>query len=410
MILRRSGAAHKKSLPGLCSVLRCVPSDLSAVGITNQRETTVVWDRRTGKPVYNAIVWQDTRVADTVNEFSREFGQDRFREKTGLPLTTYFSSLKIRWILEHVPGVRERADAGDVLFGNIDTFLVWHLTGGSDGGLHVTDVTNASRTQLMNLNTLDWDPDLLSAFEIPRAMLPRICSSSEVYGTVSESGLQGVVLAGILGDQQAALVGQTCFRPGEAKNTYGTGCFLLMNVGPKAVPSKCGLLTTLGYKFGDKPAVYALEGSVAITGALVQWLRDNLEFIDKSSDIEGLAASVDRQWRSLFCTGLFRFVCALLEGQCSRGHCWTYSIRDQSSSRSRCARSNCVSDPRSAGGHGERLGYCACFAPRRRWNGREQPADAVPGRHSEPPRCPAYNRRNHGAGCGLCRWPRGGRL
>ena len=268
------------------------PSDLSAVGITNQRETTVVWDRRTGKPVYNAIVWQDTRVADAVTDFSRQLGQDRFREKTGLPLTTYFSSLKIRWILERVAGVRERAEAGDVLFGNIDTFLVWHLTGGSSGGLHITDVTNASRTQLMNLNTLDWDPDLLSAFDIPRAVLPRICSSSEVYGTARESALQGVVLAGILGDQQAALVGQACFRPGEAKNTYGTGCFLLMNVGPKAVPSKHGLLTTLGYKLGNEPPVYALEGSVAITGALVQWLRDNLGLIDKSSDVEALAASV----------------------------------------------------------------------------------------------------------------------
>lgn len=268
------------------------PSDLAAVGITNQRETTLMWDRKSGKPVYNAIVWQDTRVADSVAEFERQGGQDRFRPQTGLPLTTYFSGLKTRWMLENIPGVREQAEAGDVLFGNVDTFLVWHLTGGPDGGIHITDLTNASRTQLMNLETLDWDPAILSAFGIPAAMLPRICSSSEVYGTARESALRGATIAGILGDQQAALVGQTCFKPGEAKNTYGTGCFLLMNVGEKPVPSNCGLLTTLAYKMGDQPAVYALEGSIAITGALVQWLRDNLGLIEKSSDVEALAMSV----------------------------------------------------------------------------------------------------------------------
>jgi glycerol kinase len=268
------------------------PSDLAAIGITNQRETTVLWDRKTGKPVYNAIVWQDTRVADMVSEFSLQGGQDRFRVQTGLPLTTYFSGLKIRWMLEHLPGARQQAEAGDLLFGNMDTFLVWHLTGGSDGGIHITDVTNASRTQLMNLNTLEWDPEILATLGIPVAILPRIVSSSEVYGTASESVLQGVTIAGILGDQQAALVGQTCFKPGEAKNTYGTGCFLLMNVGDVPVPSKAGLLTTLAYKFGDQPAVFALEGSIAITGALVQWMRDNLGMIDKSSDIETLAISV----------------------------------------------------------------------------------------------------------------------
>ena len=268
------------------------PSDLAAIGITNQRETTVLWDRKTGRPVYNAIVWQDTRVADSVTEFARQGGQDRFRPQTGLPLTTYFSALKIRWMLENIPGVREQAEAGEMLYGNLDTFLVWHLTGGSEGGIHVTDVTNASRTQLMNLHTMNWDPNVLSAFGIPTAMLPRVCSSSEVYGTARESVLQGVAIAGILGDQQAALVGQTCFKPGEAKNTYGTGCFLLMNVGNQPVPSHCGLLTTLAYKMGDQPAVYALEGSIAITGALVQWVRDNLGLIEKSSDIETLANSV----------------------------------------------------------------------------------------------------------------------
>jgi glycerol kinase len=268
------------------------PRDLAAIGITNQRETTVLWDRRTGQPVHNAIVWQDTRVADSVAEFAKNGGQDRFRTKTGLPLTTYFSSLKIHWLLDRVPDVRARAEAGDVLFGNIDTFLAWHLTGGVKGGIHVTDVTNASRTQLMNLHSLDWDSEILSAFGIPRTMLPQIRSSSEIYGPVRESTLQGVELAGILGDQQAALVGQTCFRPGEAKNTYGTGCFLLMNVGERPVPSKHGLLTTMGYKMGEQKPIYALEGSIAITGALVQWLRDNLGLITKSSEIEDLAASV----------------------------------------------------------------------------------------------------------------------
>jgi len=268
------------------------PSDLAAIGITNQRETTVLWERRTGKPVHNAIVWQDTRVADDVAEFSKNGGQDRFRQITGLPLTTYFSGLKIRWLLENIRGLRQHAEAGEILFGNIDTFLVWHLTGGPDDGIHVTDVTNASRTQLMNLETLDWDKVMLAAFGIPRAMLPAVRSSSEVYGTATESVLQGVTIAGILGDQQAALVGQTCFRAGEAKNTYGTGCFLLMNTGEHAVPSKHGLLTTLGYRLGKQPAVYALEGSIAITGALVQWLRDNLGLIERSPDVETLALSV----------------------------------------------------------------------------------------------------------------------
>jgi glycerol kinase len=267
--------------------------DFAAIGITNQRETTVVWNRKTGKLVTNAIVWQDTRTSDYVSELARQGGQDRFRAKTGLPLSTYFSSLKIRWILDHVSGSREQAEAGDLLFGNIDTFLVWHLTGGPRGGIHVTDVTNASRTQLMNLETLAWDRGLLDVFGIPEAMLQKICSSSEVYGEVKEGPLSGVPIAGILGDQQAALVGQTCFRPGEAKNTYGTGCFLLMNTGEQPVQSKCGLLTTVAFKFGGKPVHYALEGSIAITGALVQWLRDNLGLIGTSSEVEALGRSVE---------------------------------------------------------------------------------------------------------------------
>src|ERR1700752_3095053 len=265
------------------------PRDLAAIGITNQRETTVVWNRKTGKPVANALVWQDTRVADYVGELAKAGGTDRFRGKTGLPLTTYFSGLKIRWILEHVKGAREQAQAGEAIFGNVDTFLVWHLTGGPKGGVHITDVTNASRTQLMNLETLSWDKELLNAFGIPEAMLPRIRSSSEKYGIAQEPAIKDVPIAGILGDQQAALVGQTCFEPGEAKNTYGTGCFLLMNTGTRKVDSKSGLLTTMAYKLGEKPAHYALEGSIAITGALVQWARDNLGLIAKSSDIESLS-------------------------------------------------------------------------------------------------------------------------
>ena len=273
--------------------------DIAVVGITNQRETTVVWNRRTGKPYYNAIVWQDMRTADLVIEFSGDgHGQDRFRSKTGLPLATYFSGLKLKWLLDNVPNLREDAERGDAIFGNMDTFVVWNLTGGpahggTNEGLHLTDVTNASRTQLMNLQTLDWDDSLLSDFTVPRAMLPQIRPSSEVYGMVASEVLPGVPIAGILGDQQAALVGQTCYEPGQAKNTYGTGCFLLMNTGTEIRTSTCGLLTTVAYQFQNEPAHYALEGSVAISGALVQWLRDNLGIIKKSTDIEALARSVD---------------------------------------------------------------------------------------------------------------------
>jgi glycerol kinase len=269
-----------------------LPADLAAIGITNQRETTVVWNRKTGRVVYNALVWQDTRVGDAVAEFSDDGGQDRFREKTGLPLASYFSGLKIRWVLKNIQGAHVAADAGELLFGNIDSFLVWRLTGGTDGGIHVTDVTNASRTQLMNLKTLAWDPEMLKAYGIPEKMLPKIVSSSEVYGKARLDSIQDVSIAGILGDQQAALVGQTCLRVGEAKNTYGTGCFMLENTGTEIVHSKSGLLTTVAYKLGDRPAHYALEGSIAYTGALVQWLRDNLGLIQKSTDIESLARTV----------------------------------------------------------------------------------------------------------------------
>ncbi len=267
-------------------------SDIAAVGVTNQRETTVVWDKATGQPVHNAIVWQDTRTDQICGELEADGGQDRFRAKTGLPIATYFSGPKIKWILDNVDGVRAKAEAGDVVFGNIDTWVIWQLTGGPDGGVHVTDVTNASRTMMMNLETLDWDDEILGILGVPRAMLPQIRASSEVYGE-AKGDLAGIPVAGDLGDQQAALFGQTCFAVGEAKNTYGTGNFLLLNTGNEAVQSKSGLLTTLAYKIGDQPAVYCLEGAIAITGALVQWLRDNLGLIKESPEVEDLAKTVE---------------------------------------------------------------------------------------------------------------------
>ena len=269
-------------------------SEIAAIGITNQRETAVVWDKVTGEPFYNAIVWQDTRTDEICNELAKEGGQDRLRAKTGLPLATYFSGPKVKWILDNVYGAREAADRGDLSFGTMDTWLIWNLT-----GKHVTDVTNASRTLLMDLETLDWDDELLALMDIPRSMMPEIRSSSEIYGHVEMGGIaldgvfEGMPVAGDLGDQHAALFGQTCFSPGEAKNTYGTGCFMLLNTGEKPVPSKSGLLTTMGYKIGDQSAVYALEGSIAVTGALVQWLRDNLGIIENSADVEELAKSVE---------------------------------------------------------------------------------------------------------------------
>ena len=266
--------------------------DIAAVGITNQRETTLVWDKTTGKPYYPAIVWQDTRTDMICNKLAEEGGQDRFRSVTGLPLATYFSGPKIAWMLENIPDLRQAAEEGKAVFGNIDTWLLWNLTGGVDGGLHYTDVTNASRTLMMDLQTLDWDDEILKTLSVPRKMLPEIKASSQIYGE-AKGLLEGMPVSGILGDQQAALFGQTCFEPGEAKNTYGTGCFMLINTGNKPVASRCGLLTTVGYKIGDQAAVYCLEGSIAITGALVQWLRDNLRMIDSAPEIESLAKSVD---------------------------------------------------------------------------------------------------------------------
>jgi len=272
-------------------------SDLAALGITNQRETAVVWNRKTGRPYYNAIVWQDTRTDRIASALEREGKGDVIRQKAGLPPATYFSAGKVQWILENVDGVREAAEAGDAVFGNTDTYLLWNLTGGPDGGVHVTDVTNASRTMLMNLETLDWDDELISFFNIPRQMLPEIRPSSDPnkYGeTLANGPLGGVVpLTGDLGDQQAATVGQVCFKPGEAKNTYGTGNFMLLNTGTELVRSKAGLLSTMCYKFGDEAPVYALEGSIAVTGSAVQWLRDQLGIISGASEIETLARTVE---------------------------------------------------------------------------------------------------------------------
>ncbi|WP_020662584.1 glycerol kinase GlpK [Amycolatopsis benzoatilytica] len=286
------------------------PSDIAAVGITNQRETAVVWDKTTGKPVYNAIVWQDTRTDKIATDLGAlGGGQERYRSKTGLPLATYFSGPKIKWILDNVDGARPRAEAGDLLFGNMDTWVLWNMTGGVDGGVHVTDPTNASRTLLMDLDTLQWDADIAAEMTIPLSMLPEIRSSSEVYGKVRERGaLGGVPIAGILGDQQAATFGQACLSPGEAKNTYGTGNFVLLNTGTEKVLSENGLLTTVCYKIGSNDTVYALEGSVAVTGSLVQWLRDNLGLISSAAEVEEFARTVEDNGGAYFVpafSGLF---------------------------------------------------------------------------------------------------------
>ena len=300
-------------------------SELSALGIANQRETTVVWDRRTGKPVYNAINWEDTRTDRLCRALAAEFGQERFREKTGLPVSTYFSGPKVRWLLDRIPGLRERAEEGEVLFGTMDSWLLWKLC-----GRHVTDVTNASRTLLMNIQTLGWDDELLSMIGIPRAMLPEIRPSSEIYGEAGVA-VAGLPVASVLGDQHAALVGQTCFSPGDAKCTYGSGSFLLLNTGERPITSYSGLLTTLGYQLGDSPPTYALEGPIAITGALVQWFRDNIGLIGSAAEIETLALTVEDNGGCYFVpafSGLFaphwrsdaRGVIAGLTGYINKGH------------------------------------------------------------------------------------------
>jgi len=268
-------------------------ADVAAIGITNQRETAIVWDRATGEPICNAIVWQDTRTQPLIDRLAADGGIRRFAETTGLPLATYFSASKIAWILDNVDGARKRAENGELLFGTPDTWVLWNLTGGPDGGVHATDVTNASRTLLMDLRTLDWDDSLLEAFGVPRSMLPEIRSSSEVYGEARGTALDGTPIAAILGDQQAATFGQAAFERGESKNTYGTGNFLIVNTGEEIVESENGLITTVAYRLGEQPARYALEGSIAVTGSLVQWLRDNLGLFEDSADVEKLALSVD---------------------------------------------------------------------------------------------------------------------
>jgi glycerol kinase len=297
------GALANAGLPG---------SDLAAVGITNQRETTVIWDKNTGKPFYNAIVWQCTRTDEICKQLMRDQGQNRFRDKTGLPIATYFSGPKIKWILDNVAPARKAADKGEALFGTMETWIIWWLTGGPDGGSHVTDVTNASRTLLMDLQTLQWDEQILQILDIPPQMLPRIVPSSDnnTWGSSLKDGplAAAIPVCGALGDQQAALVGQTCFDMGEAKNTYGTGCFLLLNTGTTPTVSRQGLLTTLGYQINDQAPVYCLEGSIAITGALVQWLRDNLGLISSAPEIETLAQTVEDNGGAYFVpafSGLF---------------------------------------------------------------------------------------------------------
>ncbi|KQQ50431.1 glycerol kinase GlpK [Plantibacter sp. Leaf314] len=282
---------------------------IAAIGITNQRETAVVWDKTTGQPVYNAIVWQDTRTQDIVNRLAKDGGVERFKKTVGLPLATYFSGTKIVWILENVEGAREKAEAGDLLFGTTDSWVIWNLTGGVNGGVHVTDVTNASRTLFMDLETLQWDDDILKAFGVPKSMLPEIKSSSEIYGHASDDSLlRETPIAGILGDQQAATFGQAAFQQGEAKNTYGTGNFIIFNTGEEIVHSENGLLTTLGYKLGDAKPHYALEGSIAVTGSLVQWLRDNLGMFSSAPEVEALAKTVEDNGGAYFVpafSGLF---------------------------------------------------------------------------------------------------------
>jgi glycerol kinase len=305
-------------------------SDLAALGITNQRETAVVWDRETGEPIYNAIVWQDTRTGGLVRELAGDEGVDRLRDVTGLPLSTYFSGPKITWMLDNVDGARKRAENGELLFGTTDSWVLWNLTGGKDGGIHITDVTNASRTLLMDLKTLDWHDDALDLMGVPRSMLPEIKASSEEYGEAKGSAIGGRPLSGILGDQQAAMFGQTCFEPGDAKNTYGTGSFLLVNTGEEVVRTD-DLLTTVGYKLGDGKVTYALEGSIAVTGALIQWLRDRLEIIEKAPDVEELAKTVDDNGGVYFVpafSGLFaphwrddaRGIIVGLTGYANKGH------------------------------------------------------------------------------------------
>ena len=377
-------------------------ADIAAVGVTNQRETTVLWDKTTGKPVHNAIVWQDTRTDRLVDQFAKDGGQDRFRQKTGLPLATYFSGPKIRWLLDNVDGLREKAESGDVVFGNMDSWVVWNLTGGVNGGVHVTDPTNASRTMLMDLETLDWDDELCDAIGVPKAMLPEIKSSSMVYANAT-GALDGIPVAGILGDQQAAVFGQTCFSVGEAKNTYGTGNFLLLNTGTEAVQSKNGLLTTVGYKIGDQDAVYCLEGAIAVTGSLVQWLRDNLGMFNSAPEIEALARTVDDNGGSYFVPAFSGLFAPYWRSDARGAIVGPHAVRQQGPHRPRGARGHGLPDQGSRGRDECRLRRCAQVAQGGRRHGAEQPAHAVPGRHPGRAGDPAGGCGDDLAGSCLCR-------
>ncbi len=363
--------------------------NIQAVGVTNQRETALVWNRETGEPVYNAIVWQDTRT----NKIIEELGggdQDKYKERVGLPLATYFSGPKVKWILDNVEGAREAAEAGKLVFGNMDTWVIWNLTGGVNGGVHITDVTNASRTMLMDLKTLSWDESIAADMGIPMSMLPEIKSSAEVYGYCRPEGLLGgVPVAGDLGDQQAATFGQAAFQVGMAKNTYGTGCFMIMNTGEEIVPSKNGLLTTVCYKIGDKKPIYALEGSIAVTGSLVQWLRDNLRMFDSAPEVEALAATVEDNGGAYFVpafSGLF-------------APYWKSDARGAIVGLTRYVnRGHRLPDPRGAGSHGGRLGCDPGRAEGRRRHDRQRDPDAVPGRSAGRAGGASGGCRDHGAG------------
>ncbi len=382
--------------------------DIAAVGITNQRETAVVWDRRTGEPVYNAIVWQDTRTQSIVDRLAADGGVERFKAKVGLPLATYFSGTKIVWILENVPGAREKAEAGDLLFGTTDTWVLWNLTGGVDGGVHATDVTNASRTMFMDLETLQWDDEILAAFGVPRSMLPEIRSSSEVYGVANEhSLLRETPIAGILGDQQAATFGQAAFDAGEAKNTYGTGNFLIFNTGEEIVHSKNGLLTTVGYKLGDQPVHYALEGSIAVTGSLIQWLRDNLGLISSAAEVEALANGGRGQRRRVLRAGVLGPLRPVLASRRARRARGPHPLREQGTHRAGGTRGHRVPDPRRRRGRERRRRHRPHRAARRRRGHRQRHPAAVPGRHPRRAgRAPGRGRDDR-ARRGLCRRARG---
>ena len=374
-------------------------TQIAAVGITNQRETTVIWDRATGEPIHHAIVWQDTRTQAICDELGAlGGGAERYKAKTGLPLATYFAGPKARWILDNVEGARERAERGELAFGTMDTWVLWNATGGAEGGLHLTDPTNASRTLLMNIDTLEWDPQLCEEIGVPMAILPEIRSSSENYGPVRARGtFRDVPVSGILGDQQAATFGQACLEVGEAKNTYGTGNFVLLNTGTEKVESKNGLLTTVCYKIGDAPQVYALEGSIAVTGSLVQWMRDNLGMIATAAEVETLAKSVEDNGGGLRRPRVLRPVRPVLAGRRPRRHRRADPLREQGPHRPCRAGGHGVPDPRGHRRDERRLRGSAHHPEGRRRHGRQRDSHAVPGRPARGRRRPSHRLRDHRA-------------